>query len=221
MTCPKCGLKVAEGSNFCSHCGEVLTTQGKVAREVPDPQLRETEDAIVQAPPEKILWEENPSLLTAMPGLVAIALGMGAVLLLFYVTGLAATANANGIGGLPVIALLAGIFVLILLFTMARYYIRLRSTLYRLSTERIFMQYGLFSKRTDEVELEKYKDIFVNQDFWDKLVGCGDIQIITGDVTNPTVNIIDVRDPVAKKELIRNAARERKALLGINRREEL
>lgn len=103
----------------------------------------------------------------------------------------------------------------------SKHLIRLRSIKYRLSSQRIFIEHGLLNKRIDEVELEHYKDVFVNEDFWDKMVGCGDIKVITGDVTNEQVDIIDVINPVGKKEMIRTAARERKIALGIMRREEL
>jgi uncharacterized membrane protein YdbT with pleckstrin-like domain len=126
------------------------------------------------------------------------------------------------LGLAPVVELTVCIaVVLVVLAMLIRYYVRLHSISYRLSTQRLFITYGLFNKRTDEIELEKYKDIFVNQDFWDKMVGCGDIEVVTADVTNPTVKIIDVVDPIAKKETIRAAARERKSALGITRREEI
>ena len=47
------------------------------------------------------------------------------------------------------------------------------------------------------------------------------LQKYLSEKTEHNVNIIDVRDPIAKKELIRTAARERKESLGITRREEL
>ena len=53
------------------------------------------------------------------------------------------------------------------------------------------------------------------------MFGCGDIQVVTTDEANGSVEIRDVMDPVRKKEMIRNAARDRKQALGIIRREEL
>jgi uncharacterized membrane protein YdbT with pleckstrin-like domain len=163
--------------------------------------------------PEKILWDEYPSMRTAIPGIVIAILVGGAIIValqFFPIIG-------NRIVQLVIMAIVA----LLVIAEILRHYIRLHSIKYRMSNQRIFVTYGLVNKRTDEVELEKYKDIFVNQDFWDHIVGCGDIEVVTSDVTNPTIRIIDVADPIGKKESIRTAARERKSVLGITRREEL
>lgn len=226
MKCKACGLEVAEGANFCGHCGAPVTVQGQVAAAQAGPAgagagagaAAGLAPGVVMSPPpdqtpEKTLWDETPSMRTALPGILSWVLG-GLVLIIavkFIPTGFT-----------PIIEWsIIGVVAAIVLFMLGRYYVRLHSIRYRLTTQRIFVTYGLLNKRTDEIELEKYKDIFVNQDFWDKMVGCGDIEVVTGDVTNPTIKIIDVEDPIAKKETIRAAARERKSMLGITRREEL
>ncbi len=194
--------------------------QGQVAAAsgTPAAGLAETSESYYMAPPpdqtaERVLWDEYPSMRTALPGIALwVLLGLGAIISLRFVT-----VPGGGIIELVIMAVVA----VVVLGVLARYYIRYHSTKYRLSNQRIFITHGLLNKRTDEVELEKYKDIYVNQDFWDKIVGCGDIEVITGDVTNPTIKITDIHDPVNKKETIRAAARERKSLLGITRREEL
>lgn len=223
MKCPNCGLPVADDANFCGHCGKSITEDGRVAGvpgSTPMPgHGGDNPDAnyYMSPPPdlveEKTLWDEYPSMRTAIPAIGLWVLGGVAV-----VVGLQfVPIHAIALGQMAVIAIVG----LIILAVLVRYYIRYHATKYRLTTQRVFVTHGIFSKRTDEVELEKYKDIFVNHGFWDRIVGCGDIEIITSDVTHPTIRIIDVHDPLSKKEDVRSAARDRKSLLGINRREEL
>lgn len=219
MKCPSCGLDVADGANFCGHCGNAVTVQGKVAgaRTTSAAATDPAENYYMAPPPdesqERVLWDEYPSMKTAIPGIV-----------LWVVAGVVIIVGLSSIpftGSQVVQYGIAAVVALIVLAVLIRYYIRYHSTKYRLSSQRLFVTHGLLNKRTDEVELEKYKDIFVNQDFWDKIVGCGDIEVVTGDTTHPTVKITDISDPVSKKETIRSAARERKSGLGITRREEL
>jgi uncharacterized membrane protein YdbT with pleckstrin-like domain len=180
-----------------------------------------TAAAVLATGSEAVIWDEYPSQRTIFPRVIAVLVLFVIAFVLLRLPLLPATArpNWNGRDVLSWGVVLLG--ALIILAMLLRNLIRLRSIRYRLSTQRIFIEYGIFNKRTDEIELEKYKDVFVNQDFWDKIVGCGDIQVITGDVTNPTVNILDVIDPIGKKESIRKAARERQAMLGLRLREQM
>lgn len=227
MKCPKCGLEIPDNSNFCKHCGEALTVQGHtstgrmVAGETPPAGTNfVTPAAPLSTGPEKTLWEEYPSMRTLFPAL-ALWILLFVILLLVYTMFLPAESRFMNAGTDVGMLIILGVGLLVVIGSLLRHFVRLRSTHYRLTNERMFVTHGIFSKRTEEVELEKYKDIFVNQDFWDKVVGCGDIQVVTSDVTNPTVNIIDVVDPIGKKELIRRCARERQLALGMTRREEL
>ncbi len=225
MKCPNCGLPVEDGANFCGHCGNAITVEGIAAAAPNRPGFSAKLNTDAQgptgaymAPPldlkeEQTFWDEYPSMWTAIPAVLLWVLGGIAVVIALQFVPLPFIA----VGQLAVIAVVA----LIVFAVLIRYFVRYHSTKYRLTSQRIFVTHGLLNKRTDEVELEKYKDIFVNQDFWDKIVGCGDIEMITSDVTNPTIRIIDVRDPIGKKESIRAAAKDRKSMLGINRREEL
>lgn len=228
--CPSCGLENQDGASFCSHCGTALSVQGqtiqvgaldKPVAEHPGPAPR-TAPAVDTAD-EKVLWEGYPSFRTAMPVIILeIIIYVIVAVVLHLVVAPGTAAGPEVALGLTLAQLIAlAVFLAVLLGTFLRYFIRLRSTRYKLTSQRIFVEEGIFSKRTDEIELEKYRDIFVNQTFKDRIMGCGDVKVVTGDVTNPTVDIVDVVDPMGKKELIRAAARERQKAIGIVRREDL
>jgi membrane protein YdbS with pleckstrin-like domain len=226
MKCPSCGLDNPDKNSFCSHCGAPLSDQGKMqqiaqpATKPPAPPPAARPDDMPSATPmssgasrqeERTLWQEYPSMRTATPLLVAIAIA-------YVIVGLITLSVTSDRSVFWMISL--G-FLVLFVIVLVKFLVRLRSLRYRVSNQRIFIERGLLNKRTDEIELEHYKDVFVNQTFWDRMTGCGDIEVVTGDATTPTVHIIDVVDPISKKEIIRTAARERKIALGIIRREEL
>lgn len=230
MNCPKCGLAVEGGSNFCNHCGAPLNQQGQTlapggAAPISAPASLAVDPIGTILPSagtanEKTVWDEYPSLRTAFPPIIAIVVLYVIVLLVVH---FALPFDRHPVWrGFDVLTwgLTLAVLVVVVLMLLKKL-LSLRSVKYRLSTQRIFITTGILNKRTDEIELEKYKDVFVNQDFWDKMVGCGDIQIVTGDVTNPTINVLDVTDPIGKKESIRKAARERQIALGLRLREDM
>ncbi len=210
MRCEKCGLENPEKNSFCSHCGTPLSLQGATIAATADIDDKAAAPQPQSAPlaPEERLWESYPSLWTSAPPLIVI-------LVVYLVAALALW--GNGAGQWVAFGVAAGLALLLFL----RYLVLLRSIHYRLTTQRFFIERGIFSRRTDELELEKYKDVFVSQDFLDRLVACGDVEIVTGDLTSPQIRIVDVRDPVGVKETIRQAARARQAALGMIRREEV
>src|SRR6185369_9630109 len=56
-------------------------------------------------------------------------------------------------------------------------WIQLRSRRYELTTQRVRIRQGVFSKRTDELELYRVKDSTVFEPFWQRLFGVGSIVI--------------------------------------------
>ena len=58
-------------------------------------------------------------------------------------------------------------------------WIQLRSRHYELTTQRVKLRQGIFSKRTDELELYRVKDSTVFEPFWQRLFGLGNV-VITG-----------------------------------------
>lgn len=95
-----------------------------------------------------------------------------------------------------------GLAVLPVLYGLARH-ILLRSREYEVTTERIRIRSGLFSKRTDEVELYRIKDYTLIEPFWQRLAGVGSVVLATHDQTTPTVTIEAVHGARALHDEIR------------------
>ena len=71
------------------------------------------------------------------------------------------------------IYILCGLFcwlVVPLIYAIVKW-IQLRSRHYELTTQRVRLRQGVFSKRTDELELYRVKDSTVMEPFWQRLFG--------------------------------------------------
>ena len=70
-----------------------------------------------------------------------------------------------------------------------------RTIRYRISNYRIDYERGLFSRKIDTLELWHVEDISFFQSFFDRMVGCGDIKIISHDETTPQLLLKGLPEP--------------------------
>jgi len=85
---------------------------------------------------------------------------------------------------------------------------------YTLTNERLIKESGILSKSRDEIELFRIKDTKVKSNFFQRLVGYGDIEVISTDVTDIFL-MENIPDAMAKREKIRalsNYSREAKGI---------
>ena len=81
------------------------------------------------------------------------------------------------------------------------------STRYRLTTQRLFVQTGLIAKKLEEVELFRVKDVTLSQGILQRLLGVGNVVVLSSDDTTPRLELAGILNPVEVKEQIRNAFR--------------
>ena len=62
-----------------------------------------------------------------------------------------------------------------------------KCTTYELTSQRLRIRSGIFSKKTDEMELFRVRDYTMDQPFLLRLVGLGNMTLITSDATTPTL----------------------------------
>jgi uncharacterized membrane protein YdbT with pleckstrin-like domain len=67
---------------------------------------------------------------------------------------------------------------------------------------------GVFSKRTDELELYRVKDSTVLEPFWQRLFGLGNIVITTNDTTSPTLILEALPEAAQTREQLRAAVEQ-------------
>jgi membrane protein YdbS with pleckstrin-like domain len=104
------------------------------------------------------------------------------------------------------IFILCGLFcwlIVPIFFALVRF-LQTKCKIYELTTERIKITEGVFSKVTDTLELYRVKDIETRQPFLYRLVGVENVQMNTSDATTPSVFIQAIPSAVALADKIRN-----------------
>lgn len=83
-----------------------------------------------------------------------------------------------------------------------------RSTSYELTSQRLRMTTGLFSKKLDELELYRVKDSTLEQPFLLRLIGAGNVKVLSSDATMPEVTLVAVGRAYEVREKLRKAVEE-------------
>lgn len=82
-------------------------------------------------------------------------------------------------------------------------YLQTRAHKYELTSERLLISRGVFSKTTDGLELYRVKDGRVEEPFFLRLFGAGNVILMTSDKTHPVVVLEAVPAPAKIWESVR------------------
>lgn len=102
----------------------------------------------------------------------------------------------------------------VLLYMLTEYLI-VKNQSYRLTNERIIIKRGVLSKVTDELELYRVKDHRLEQPFFFRMFGLGNIVLITSDQLNKEVYMVALKDAESLRESIRRLVEERRKARGV------
>ena len=143
------------------------------------------------APPttEEELWRGHPSQLLNFK----IYFIWTIVLALVFFTGFVIHWVLLVFGALAVIALIQAIF----------HFIHLRAIEYVVTTQRVRVVSGIFSKDIQEIELFRVKDTQAHQSFFLRLFGLGTITVISGDEKHPQLILNGIPRPIELRERLR------------------
>ena len=83
-------------------------------------------------------------------------------------------------------------------------YLQTKCKVYELTTERLKITQGVFSKVTDTLELYRVKDLETQQPFLYRLVGVENIHINTSDLSTPFVFVEAIPSSVGFADKLRN-----------------
>ncbi|NNE68312.1 MAG: PH domain-containing protein [Pyrinomonadaceae bacterium] len=160
--CTECGRENRTEAQFCKKCGAVLEHDGE----------QETKVAVRNDEPEG----EELEIFSIRPTLMFVKLGYGlAVVAAFLLAAVLAT-----VGPLISLAVSSGIVVLLgisLLLIPAFYHIRQKTVRYTLTDSKVEIDEGLISKTTRNVPLRIIQDVTVSANFFQRILGFGDIEI--------------------------------------------
>lgn len=84
--------------------------------------------------------------------------------------------------------------------------LRLQSTKYTITNQRIMFEQGIFSKNLSEIDLRSIDDTQFFQNFTDRLLGIGNVTLVSSDKALPSTMLHGILDPRAVREMIRARA---------------
>jgi uncharacterized membrane protein YdbT with pleckstrin-like domain len=212
VPCPECKAQVSRAAVSCPQCGFPFggaTIAGNVFQ-----------GGRAAAPAnEEILWEGTPSLKAMAVSIVATALFALIVPLVVYLAyaplrdlvrhtsrDAADLVAEHEDGARTAIMLAVAVAVGARLVRLGWRTLVLRSHRYGVSNQRIMVESGVLSKSLAEIDVRTIDDITFRQTFVERLLGIGQIAILSSDPTNARVRLVGVPDPRQVRELIRNSA---------------
>lgn len=85
-----------------------------------------------------------------------------------------------------------------------------RTTVYRITTERISVLRGVLTRESVDLQLMRVADVQFRQSLLDRFLGVGDIRVLSSDKAVPDMVIPGVESPAEFKEMLWNLVRERR-----------
>jgi uncharacterized membrane protein YdbT with pleckstrin-like domain len=96
------------------------------------------------------------------------------------------------------------------------YLLRSQGVLYRVTTKRVMVERGILSKRLEQVDVYRIKDFVVERPFGQRIMGTGNILLLTMDPTTQEVKLQDLKtDVVGLYERLRAAAESERVRRGV------
>lgn len=195
ISCPDCGRDVSTIATACPHCGRPSPAgTAPIGSPVTTPKKEET------------LWRGTPSTLLLAGYILGIVLVLVVIPFLAHffartMPDLERAANMVAFGWISAFAL-AG--VLLIAFLVA--WIRIRSTQYTITNQRVLIEQGIFSKTVDEIDLRYVDDSSFAQSLLDRILGIGSVTLMSSDASTPRYVLRSIRDPRGVREMIRAEA---------------
>jgi uncharacterized membrane protein YdbT with pleckstrin-like domain len=191
IACPDCGKDVSTMAPACPHCGR------------PSPAGTTPITAATARPvvAEETLWRGTPSAMKLVGRIV------GMVLILIVVPLAFRFFTANSVNADRVIRIGWIITAVLFVFELVRFLIaftQLRATMYTITNQRVMIEKGLLTKALSEIDLRYVDDTQFYQGVFDRMLGTGNVTIISSDKSTPVYVLRGVKDPRALREMIRS-----------------
>jgi len=98
---------------------------------------------------------------------------------------------------------LLGVFLVIAGIQCGWAFMAIKKTEYLITNQRIRIRSGILNKKIQEIELFRVRDTSAGQTFFQRIFSIGDVQIISGDETNPNLAIRSIPKALEIREKIR------------------
>jgi uncharacterized membrane protein YdbT with pleckstrin-like domain len=195
IACPDCGREVSTFAPACPHCGRPSPAGG-----APMPA------AVASPVAEETLWKGTPSpkvLIGRVVGLIAIAIVIP-VAAQWMARNTPDAEQSTRIANIGWVIM--GIIFVFQLIRLGIALMRIRSTLYTVTNQRIMVENGIISKALSEIDLRTIDDTQFFQSVSARMLGIGNIMIISSDKSQPAFMLHNIENPRALRETIRSHA---------------
>lgn len=195
ITCPDCGRDVSTLATACPHCGR------------PSPAGLTPIGVPAHAPAqEKTLWQGTPSPMLLAGYVFGIVAALVVIPLLFRFFGSTMPDEIRAAGLMGTGWIITAILVLVQAVAFLIAWIKLRSTSYTITNQRVQIEQGIFSKTVDEIDLRYVDDSSFTQTLIDRMLGIGNVTLLSSDKTSPNYVLRSIRDPRGVREMVRAEA---------------
>jgi uncharacterized membrane protein YdbT with pleckstrin-like domain len=194
IACPDCGRDVSTIATACPHCGR------------PSPAGTTPLASPASHPSEQTLWRGSPSPSLLAGQLFALLLMLFGIPLMthFFASTMPDQSRTAGVVRFGWIAT-AGV-VALMGTALVIGWIKLRSTTYTVTNQRVLIEQGVVTKTVDEIDLRYVDDSLFQQGLVDRILGIGNVTLISSDKTTPRYVLRSISDPRGVRELIRAQA---------------
>ena len=93
------------------------------------------------------------------------------------------------------------------LLVAGRVFLKIIGHRYRLTSQRLFIERGIFSQTIDQTELIRVDDVRIHKTFLDRVVGLGSVAIVSTDASDREIVIEGIAEPEKTAEVIRSRMR--------------
>ena len=101
---------------------------------------------------------------------------------------------------------IVGSYLVIRAIVLSTSVMRLRTTKYRLTNQRLVVEQGILSRTLDEVDLRTVDDSGFSQSPLERLQGIGTVWVVSSDRSTPRLTLRGIPDPRSLREKIRENA---------------
>jgi uncharacterized membrane protein YdbT with pleckstrin-like domain len=163
------------------------------------------------APPavnEETAWSGSPSMAVLAGRIAGLILSAVAIPSLAYFIASLTEESDKGAGLVTAGWVVTAILVVVFGFSVIAGVVVLRSIRYTVTNQRLLVESGLVAKRVDEIDMRLVDDSRFDQGLMQRLLGIGDVTVMSSDKNTPVFTLRGVRDPRAVREMIRARAYE-------------
>jgi uncharacterized membrane protein YdbT with pleckstrin-like domain len=146
---------------------------------------------------EETLWRGTPSALLLLGKIAGVALTVIVLPLIYYLGSDFLVPYAQIVWIIITVVVLWQIVGIVIALA------RIRTTLYNVTNQRVTIETGIFSKSVEDIDLRYIDDTQFSQHFMERVLGVGNVTIVSSDKTTPNYVLRGIRDPRALRELIR------------------